>query len=1755
MPRFDWLKSVRTRLRPTSVNRRTRRAARLTLESLEAREVPAITLTVAPQSVSEAAGANAATGTITRDDDLSQSLTVNLSTSDTTEATVPATITLAAGQAQATFPITTVDDAVVDGTQTVIIRATGQTTQGRPFGLDVSFGSGGYAATSLRTNTQPQRAAIGRQADGKILAASELSGDTWQLTRLNADGSVDTSFGTNGVASTSLAATSRSRPTPQKIVVQSDGKILVGGMYSGWTQTGITLGILVRYNANGSLDTTFGNGGVADLSRLGNEWVEKIVVRPDGRIMLGLGENGSVFGRVAQLNANGTFDTSFGSFGLATLNLDYSVEQIALLPNGEFLVSGGLINGAAQVARVRADGTALDTTFGVNGTAKLDFGVDYMSGVGLALDSQWRIVYGGTTQILSGSSRISTDFAAGRLTADGAPDPTFAGDGTAILDVSGQPDTATDMVIQADDKIVLSGYSFDSTDPFADRHSALARFNVNGTPDNTFDGDGAFHRALVSPFSDDEIFGIALQPDSRLVVLTGWATSIYAVRFNMGVQTVNVAASSTLNVLDNEAANRAPDANNQSVSTNEDTALNGLVTATDADGDPLTYAKVSDPAHGTVTVTANGTFTYTPAANYNGPDSFTFRATDGLLNSNIATVSITVNAVNDAPVANPDAFTINEDQAISIPKPGVLVNDTDADGDPLTAILVARPTNGFMSLSADGSFRYIPKTNYNGTDSFTYKVNDGKADSAVTTVTITINAVNDAPVPLSGGNLSTAEDTPLSGKIDAVDPEGDSFTFALDVAPQHGTLALDAAGNYTYTPAANFNGDDSFEFRITDSHGAFAQYVMAITVTPANDAPAAADDSYTVDEDGTLTITGTPVSRLRMVSDPDDFVGNGQTYDLTSATTSFSANTNFDNGVSVVAQQPGVLGEFWHLDFAAADEAPLTTGTYLDAMRFPFQDPGHPGLSVSGDGRGANTLTGRFTVFDLGKDASGNVTRFAAAFEQHNRGNPPALIGWVMFNSTFGTGAGVLANDTDVDGDLLLGVTLVTGPQHGTLKLNADGTFSYTPDANFHGTDTFTYRANDDRDTGNLATVTINVRPVNDAPVAADQSATTNEDTPLTGNLSATDVDGDTLTYTKVSGAQHGQVQLNADGSYTYTPAANYNGPDSFTYKANDGTVDSNIATVSITINAVNDAPVADAKSIGTDEDTAVTVTPTGSDVEGDALTFALIAAPTHGSVTVNGDGSFTYTPAANYNGSDSFTYKANDGAADSNIATVSITVRSVNDAPVAADQVASTNEDTPLSGTVAATDLDGDTLTFSLVAAPAHGAVKVNADGTFTYTPAANYNGPDSFTFKANDGTVDSNIATVSITVNAVNDAPVADAKSLGTDEDTAITVTPTGSDVEGDALTFAIVTAPTHGSVTVNGDGSFTYTPAANYNGSDSFTYKANDGTADSASATVSITVNAVDDAPVANGASLATDEDLVLNGAAVATDADGDTLTYALVSGPLHGTLQLKADGSFAYTPAANYNGSDSFTYKANDGTADSNVATVNITVNAVNDAPALPAATFTLPENSPVGTVVGTVTGSDVEGDALTYSIIGGNPSGAFAINPATGQITVANVAALDFERNPTFTLTVRVADAGGQTGQAQITINLTDVPEAARVTIDILPGEDSRSVNIKSHGKIEVAILSTADFDASTVDVNSLRFGRTGQEDSLSRNPHGPRYRLVDVNGDGRLDLVVSFETEETDFQPGDTKGILTGQLLDGTSFSAGDTVSIKSPGR
>ena len=368
-----------------------------------------------------------------------------------------------------------------------------------------------------------------------------------------------------------------------------------------------------------------------------------------------------------------------------------------------------------------------------------------------------------------------------------------------------------------------------------------------------------------------------------------------------------------------------------------------------------------------------------------------------------------------------------------------------------------------------------------------------------------------------------------------------------------------------------------------------------------------------------------------------------------------------------------------------------------------------------------------------------------------------------------------------------------------------------------------------------------------------------------------------------------------------------------------------------------NTLPVTQSDTLATQEDTPASGTLKATDAESDTLTFAIVANGSLGTavLTNTATGAFTYTPKPNVSGADSFSFKANDGTGDSNIATVTISIAAANDPPVAQNASLATPEDTPVNGILTATDPEGAALTYAIVANGSLGtAVLTNAaSGAFTYTPKPNANGIDSFSFKASDGDGASNLATISITLQAVNDPPSALADTAETNENIPATifVLANDSDPDGDQLTVQSVTQGANGSVANNGN-SVTYTPKPGWFGNDSFSYTLSDGQGGTATATVQVAVNEVNYAPVAQNLTATTMENTPIGGQVLATDADGDPLTYSIVSNGSLGVAVITnpATGAFTYTPAPDAFGTDSFTYKTNDGKADSNLATVTVTI---------------------------------------------------------------------------------------------------------------------------------------------------------------------------------------------------------------------------------
>ena len=312
---------------------------------------------------------------------------------------------------------------------------------------------------------------------------------------------------------------------------------------------------------------------------------------------------------------------------------------------------------------------------------------------------------------------------------------------------------------------------------------------------------------------------------------------------------------------------------------------------------------------------------------------------------------------------------------------------------------------------------------------------------------------------------------------------------------------------------------------------------------------------------------------------------------------------------------------------------------------------------------------------------------------------------------------------------------------------------TYTPNANFNGSDSFTFKANDGDQDSNMATVSITVNPVDDAPVADDQTVLTAARHAQAITLTATDGDGDALTYSIVTGPDQRRPERHAAQRDLHTQRRT---TAAATALPSRPTTAIKTRTRPRCPSRSTDPPVADAQTVTTDEDTAQAITLTATDTESDPLTYSIVDGPTNG-VLSGAAPNLTYTPNANYNGSDSFTFKANDGYQDSNIATVSITINPIEDAPVANDQTVTTDEDTPKDITLTATDADGDPLTFTIVTGPTNGVLSGTRQPNL-YAQRRLSAAATAFTFKANDGDQDSNIATVSITVNAVNDPPVAD-------------------------------------------------------------------------------------------------------------------------------------------------------------------------------------------------------------------------------------------------------------------------------------------------------------------------------------------------------------------------------------------------------------
>jgi len=642
-----------------------------------------------------------------------------------------------------------------------------------------------------------------------------------------------------------------------------------------------------------------------------------------------------------------------------------------------------------------------------------------------------------------------------------------------------------------------------------------------------------------------------------------------------------------------------PTANDQSLTTDEDTPLPITLTGSDPDNDSLIYT-YTQPSFGSVTGTGPEVV-YTPNADKNGTDSFTFTVDDGYSVSNTATVTISVTPVDDLTIALNQSLTTDEDKDLSI-----TLGVTEVDGDTLVWT-VGDPTHGTLSGSAP-ALTYSPADDYNGDDSFTFFVNDGTTDSNTATVSIHVTAVNDAPVGVDDAYSTDEEQTLAVPQVSGVlindsdiDLPKQTLTAVLYGDAANGTLVLDADGSISYTPDLNFSGTDTFQYRVFDGTTYSEPVMVTITVGPINDIPLVVNDSYFTNEETTLNVL---VPGL-LVNDTDP---DGDALHTT-----------------LVGDGPAVGSLILNNDGSFSYTPPAN---YFGTVTFQY---------IASDGEyNSNTGTVQITVNSV------NDQPVLASIGSQSVDEETLL--------TFT----VSATDNDVADTVTLSISDLPD---GATFVPATGVFSWTPtEAQGPGSYPVMVSACDNGAPSacDSELVIITVNEINVAPIiTGQQTMTTPEDTALEikpADLIITDPDDTTFTVTILPGSNY-----TISGS-TITPSSNFVGELAVSVKVNDGEADSPAFELSVLVTPVNDPPEADDQSVTTEFETPVNITLGIWDADGDPVTWILVSGPTHGSLSGTG-AARTYTPDDGFSGTDSFTFKVNDGQADSNIATVTITV------------------------------------------------------------------------------------------------------------------------------------------------------------------------------------------------------------------------------------------------------------------------------------------------------------------------------------------------------------------------------------------------------------------------------------------------------------------------------------------------------------------
>ena len=1186
------------------------------------------------------------------------------------------------------------------------------------------------------------------------------------------------------------------------------------------------------------------------------------------------------------------------------------------------------------------------------------------------------------------------------------------------------------------------------------------------------------------------VYGSVVIDNGKVIYTPNTTSYVGSDTFTYTVTSGGVTETATVTIQMNNAA---PVTQGENVSTPEDTTLtssaaqNLLLNDSDPDGDTLSILNYSVSGVGTVftagqtadltgygklTINADGSYTFVPVADWNGTvPTVTYRVVDGRTNgATTAQLKITVTPVKDA---FDDSLTTHAGTPVTI---DVFANDKFSNGDKA----ITGKTNGAygtVSIS-NGQVIYTPTSGYVGTDTFTYTVTSG---GKTETATVTLTLVNDAPQVGLAKTGSTAEDTTLTNGENlltgASDLNGDALTvksFTVGnttwAAGQtatlagYGALTLNADGSYTFVPVADWNGNvPQVTYTITDGRtNGDVTSRLDISVTPVQDA---FNDSQTGHGRDPLVID---------VFNNDSFANSDKA--ITATTNGAHGTVTVSNGKVVYTLNDGYVG--------------------TDSFTYTVTS-------------GGKTETANVTVTLTNGAPTGVVGKTASTAEDQT------LTSTALQN--------LLNGASDPDGDTLkvsaftVGATTWAAGQtatlagYGALTINADGSYTFVPVADWNGSvPQVTYEVTDGRDNGvQTAALDITVTPVQDAH---DDSRTAHAGAPVTVDVLTNDgfTNGDKA-ITGVTDGAHGTVSI-SNGQVVYTPTSGYVGNDSFTYTVTSGGIEET-ATVYLTL--TNSAPTLPHWTAINGEDSPIGIPglllDTSSDADGDTMTVtdftvngttwqagetANLAG--YGSLTITSDGSVTFIPVADWNGNvPVVTYTATDGR-DNGSVTSTLTIQ-YNAIPDAVDDNATTHAGMAKVIDVLANDrFSNSDKAVTAVTQGNNGSVAIE-NGKVRYTPNAGFNGTDSFTYTVTSGGV-TETATVNVTI--ANIAPVAHDDFTWTAEDTTLTrsaatgLLANDSDDDNDALAITQFSTGTQiyaagqtatlagmGDLTINADGSYTFVPVADWNGAvQPILYQVSDGNGGFSVATLLLTVNPIADA-VNDSVSTHADVPVVIDALDNDSFSNSDQ-TITGVTAAAHGTVTIE-NNTLVYRPNAGYVGSDTFDYTVTSG---GKTETATVTVDVTNVAPRLTSVpTISTPEDTTLNSTAAQnllTNAHDDDGDALavTEFTVGGTRY------LAGDTATLAGYGDLTIRADGSFTF-VPVADWNGVPPAATYTISdgKDGGVSTATLAFSVTPVADAKDDTASTHAGVAVTIDalhndSFSNADKAIIDVDQGQHG-------------------------------------------------------------------------